>query len=81
MISVYVDPWAKRALEVRDPRTYSAGEKTIAWMHAIHAGNGFGWSWRLLVFASGLLPAVFFGTGVTLWLLWLLERRKITIKD
>lgn len=73
MISVFVDPWAKRVIEVRDPRGYSAGETVLAWMHAVHAGDGFGWPWRILVFLSGLLPSVFVGSGVTLWLL---QRRR-----
>lgn len=69
MISVFVDPWRKEAIEVRDPRNYSAGETLIAWMHAVHAGDSFGWPWRILVFISGLLPSIFVGTGLTLWLL------------
>lgn len=69
MISVFVDPWANRVIEVRDPRAYSAGETALAWMHAVHAGDGFGWPWRILVFLSGLLPSVFVGSGITLWLL------------
>lgn len=69
MISVFVDPWANRVIEVRDPRAYSAGETALAWMHAVHAGDGFGLPWRILVFLSGLLPSVFVGSGITLWLL------------
>jgi uncharacterized iron-regulated membrane protein len=69
MISVFVDPWRKQAIEIRDPRDYSVGESLIAWMHAVHSGDSFGWLWRILVFISGLLPSIFVGTGLTLWLL------------
>jgi uncharacterized iron-regulated membrane protein len=77
MISVFVDPWRKEAIEVRDPRDYSVGESVIAWMHAVHAGDSFGWPWRILVFISGLLPTIFVGTGLTMWLL---ERRQAAIR-
>jgi uncharacterized iron-regulated membrane protein len=68
-ITAYVDPWAGGIVEIRDPRNYTLGEKLLAWQHAVHAGDGFGWPWRLLVFVSGLLPALFVGTGVSLWFL------------
>jgi uncharacterized iron-regulated membrane protein len=72
-ISVFVDPWTGRVMEIRDPRHYSFGEKLIAWQHAIHSGNAMGWIWRLLVFLSGLLPALFVATGCAMWLC---ERRQ-----
>jgi uncharacterized iron-regulated membrane protein len=59
---------------VQDPATFSAGEKLIAWQHALHAGAGLGPLWRGAVFVSGLLPALFGVTGVALW--WLRHRRR-----
>lgn len=68
MISVFVDLRQWKATDIRNPRRYSVGTTLIAWMHAVHAGDSFGWPWRILVFVSGLLPAVFRATGFTLWL-------------
>ncbi len=65
----FVDPWTRRVIELRDPRTYSTGETILAWQHALHAGAGLGWTWRLLVFLSGLLPILFAVTGCAMWLL------------
>jgi uncharacterized iron-regulated membrane protein len=69
MVGAFVDPGSSRVLEVRDPRQFTAGETVLAWQHAVHAGDGFGWLWRTFVFVSGLLPAVFVGTGVAHWIL------------
>jgi uncharacterized iron-regulated membrane protein len=68
-IAVFVDPWAQRIIEVRDPRRYNAGETVMAWQHAVHAGEGLGWLWKILVFLSGLMPTVFAITGTSMGLL------------
>jgi len=69
LVSVFVDPWAGRVVELRDPQTYSAGERIIGWQRALHAGAGFGWPWKIVVFLSGFLPPLFAGSGVAMWLL------------
>lgn len=68
-ITVFVDPWQRRVIEVRDPHDYTIGEKVMAWQRALHAGHGLGWLWRILVFLSGFLPLVFAITGIAMWLL------------
>lgn len=60
--SVYVDPWRARVMAVRDPSA-----NFIAWQRPLHQGMGFGAIWRALVFLSGLVPALFVVTGVTMW--------------
>jgi uncharacterized iron-regulated membrane protein len=67
MISAFVDPWARRVIEVLDPRQFSIGERILAWQHALHAGEALGWAWKILVFLSGLLPALFVFTGASMW--------------
>ncbi len=69
LVTVYVDPWARRVIEVRDPRLYTSGERLLAWLRPLHEGAALGWPWRILVFLSGFLPPLFAGTGVTMWLL------------
>ena len=73
-ISVFIDPWRGNVAELRDPRDYTVGETILAWQHALHAGAGLGWGWKMLVFVSGLLPALFFATGMTMW--WLKRRNR-----
>jgi uncharacterized iron-regulated membrane protein len=68
-VNVFIDPWKQTILEIRDPRHYSIAETIIAWQHAIHAGEAFGWIWRLLVFIGGLMPALFAYTGVSMWMM------------
>ncbi len=67
-VIVFVDPWQRQIADLRDPRDYSFAERVVASMHAIHDGSGFGWGWRVLVFISGLLPALFAMSGVAMWL-------------
>jgi uncharacterized iron-regulated membrane protein len=66
--TVFVDPWTRSVVELRDPRAFSAGERFVAWQRALHVGGGLGWIWRILVFLSGFLPLLFAVTGVAMWL-------------
>jgi uncharacterized iron-regulated membrane protein len=74
MATVFVDPGARRVVELRDPRAFSAAEGLLAWQRPLHAGRGLGPAWRLLVFLSGLLPLLFAVTGVSMW--WLKRRNR-----
>lgn len=78
MATVFVDPWAARVAEVRDPSGYSAGETVLAWQRPLHAGEGLGWLWKWLVFLSGVLPPLFAVTGT---LMWWLKRKARRAKD
>lgn len=76
--TVFVDPWAARVAEVRDPAGYSAGETVLAWQRPLHAGEGLGGLWKWLVFLSGVLPPLFAVTGT---LMWWLKRKARRAKD
>jgi uncharacterized iron-regulated membrane protein len=78
-ITAFVDPWQKRVAALRDPRDFTLVERVVASMHGLHEGRGFGWGWRLLVFVSGLLPALFAVTGIWMWLLKRRRRRKLLV--
>jgi uncharacterized iron-regulated membrane protein len=69
VITVFIDQYWQRILEVRDPKNYSLGEKIIAWQHSIHAGEGLGYLWKITVFLTGFLPLLFSITGISLWLI------------
>ena len=75
--TVVVDPWQKKVADVRDPATYSSGDKFLAWQRPMHAGNGFGLIWWGLVFVIGFLPPLFVGTGLSMWLLKRRNRRRV----
>jgi uncharacterized iron-regulated membrane protein len=72
--TAFVDPGARRVIELRDPRAYSAAESFLAWQRPLHAGQGLGQPWRLLVFLSGFLPILFAVTGASMW--WLKRRNR-----
>jgi uncharacterized iron-regulated membrane protein len=67
-VNVFVDPWARRVVAIFDPHGFSAGERLLAAQHGVHAGEGLGPVWRVLVFLCGLLPALFTATGIAMWL-------------
>ena len=67
-ISVYVDPYAGRAISVLDPASYPFVEQIVAWQRPLHEGEGLGPVFKFLVFLSGVLPLVFSVTGVWMWL-------------
>jgi uncharacterized iron-regulated membrane protein len=73
-VTIFVDPWAGRVIQVLDPRQFTVGERILTWQHALHAGEALGWAWKILVFLSGLLPLLFAVTGVTMW--WIKRRRR-----
>jgi len=74
MVTVFVDPWRRRVVEILDPRSFTAGETFLAWQHALHAGEGLGWLWKGLVAIAGLLPLLFAATGISMW--WLKRRNR-----
>jgi len=74
---VIVDPWQNRVMEVRDPDTYTTMNKFLAFQRQLHAGNGVGWWWWIPVFISGFLPALFVGTGITMYLIKRRNKRRV----
>ena len=75
-VTVFIDPWSERILEVRDPAKYSVAEKFAVWYRPLHFGQGFGSFWRTLVFITGMLPPFFAVTGVSMWLIKRNRKRK-----
>ncbi len=76
-VTVFVDPWAKRVTEVRDPKSYSAADTFLTWQRPLHTGLGLGWIWWSLVFLSGFLPLMFFITGFCMWLIKRRNKRRV----
>jgi uncharacterized iron-regulated membrane protein len=61
---------------VRDPEAAGPGGFVTGWLRPLHSGDGLGLVWRILVFLSGFLPALFAITGVSMWLLKRRNRRQ-----
>lgn len=80
MPTVFIDPWERKVIEARDPRDYTLGETIMAWQHALHAGEGLGWTWKILVFLSGFLPPLFAVTGISMWLIKRRNRRRAALQ-
>jgi uncharacterized iron-regulated membrane protein len=68
-----VDPYRREVVSLRDPRG-GLGDTLMAWQRPLHDGQGLGPVWQALVFLSGLLPAIFAVTGVSMW--WIQRRRR-----
>ena len=71
-----INPWSGELIEVIDPRRFAPAQTVLAWLRALHFGQGLGWVWRILVCVSGLLPAIFAFTGVAMWLITRGARRR-----
>lgn len=74
-IVAIVDPWSAKVIQLTDPARFAPAQTVLAWQNALHFGQGLGLVWRILVFLSGLLPAIFAITGITMWLIKRRARR------
>lgn len=79
-VIVSISPAGRRVIAVQDPSNDSAGSFTVAWLHALHYGEAFGWPWRVLVMASGLVLPLLAVTGATLWMLKRRNRNRIAVQ-
>jgi uncharacterized iron-regulated membrane protein len=71
-----INPWSGELIEIIDPRRFLPAQIVLAWLPALHFGEGLGWVWRILVCLSGLLPAIFAFTGLAMWLITRGARRR-----
>lgn len=66
--AVWVDQYSGEVLDVWDATRLAAGSSFMQWQFPLHNGDALGIFGRWLVFVTGLLPALFFGTGFYMWL-------------
>lgn len=74
VVTVLIDPWRARVMEVFDPRRMTTGETIIAWQRALHYGTGLGGFYKFLVFVSGIIIPLFAVTGFFMW--WIKRRNR-----
>ena len=61
---VWVDRYSGAVLAVHDPRTGSAGEVLLEWMHPLHSGEAFAVPGRGVAAIAGIVGLVLFVTGL-----------------
>jgi len=66
--AVFIDPRSGEVLRDSAPATRSRGDDFLVTQRLLHAGEVFGPLGRVLMFATGLLPALFAITGAMMWL-------------
>lgn len=69
---VVVDQYSGEILHVQAPDRGTAGDSFIQWQWPMHSGQVFGMTGRWIVFTSGLICPLLFGTG---WYLWWRKQR------
>jgi uncharacterized iron-regulated membrane protein len=74
-VAALIDP-SGDLIELIDPRRFAPAQTVLAWLGAVHFGQGLGWVWRVFVCVSGLLPAIFAFTGLAMWLITRRARRR-----
>jgi len=79
-VTIFVDPWAARVIESRDPSTLAAPLRFAAWQRALHTGMGLGPVWHVLVGLTGFLPLLFAVTGVSMWLMKRRTRKRMAVR-
>ncbi len=65
--AVYFDQFSGELLDVWDGREKAAGTLMLNWFFPLHNGDALGMLGRIIVFISGFLPALLFGTGAYMW--------------
>ncbi len=54
--------------DAKRPPAPLAGDRAAQWVRWLHEGSHSGVVWKIIVFATGILPAIFGITGVMMWL-------------
>jgi uncharacterized iron-regulated membrane protein len=68
-VIVAADPYDGHIVSIRDPRHDGPGAGILAWLRAVHAGDGLGPVWRVVVCLLGIMLTLFPITGIAMWLL------------
>ena len=68
-LRIYIDMRSGKILEAINPLSGKPGDRFLASLFPLHSGQLGGAAVKWLVALAGLLPALFFITGITTWLL------------
>ena len=64
---IAVDARSGAVLDDFHASTGTAGDVFVLWQYPLHSGKAFGWTGRLIIFASGILVTMFSVTGILIW--------------
>lgn len=79
-ITLFIDPWTGRIVDIHDPQKFSVGETIMAWQRPLHYGQGLGEIYKFAVFLSGITIPIFAVTGCAMWLLKRRARRTTALR-
>ncbi|NHZ34210.1 PepSY-associated TM helix domain-containing protein [Massilia rubra] len=65
---VSVDAGDGTVLRTVDPLRAPAGERFLGWMFPLHTGEAFGVAGRTFISIFGIVPLMFFVTGLVIWI-------------
>ena len=65
---ITVDSGDGAILRVVDPFRMQSGDRFLSWMFPLHTGEALGTAGRVLISLVGLMPLVFFATGLVMWI-------------
>ena len=64
---ISIDSGDGAVLRVIDPERAQGGDRLVSWLFPLHSGEAFGTAGRAFISAFGLMPLVFFITGLVVW--------------
>jgi uncharacterized iron-regulated membrane protein len=73
LVTITVNDRTGAAARLPDPL---AGDRAARWIRAIHEGSRGGPLWQVMVFLTGVFPAIFVATGIVMWLRGRRRRRR-----
>lgn len=65
---VSIDAGDGRVLRIVDPLRAPAGDTFLSWMFPLHTGEAFGIAGRAFISLFGIVPLLFFVTGLFIWI-------------
>jgi len=66
--TLWLDQYTGKLLQEREPAKNTRGDTLLQWLYPLHSGEAFDLTGRILIFISGLVPAVLYVTGLISWL-------------
>lgn len=65
---ITIDSGDGKVLRVSDPQRAQGGDKLVSWLFPLHTGEAFGLAGRVFISVFGLVPLMFFITGLVIWI-------------
>jgi uncharacterized iron-regulated membrane protein len=65
---ITIDSGDGAILRVVDPLRMQSGDRFLSWMFPLHTGEALGTAGRVFISFVGLMPLVFFVTGLVMWI-------------